>query len=298
MLKQRLIAAALGLPMLFVLLWLNWFLRNQGSTDDLPILGIVLLIAGASGWEVSRVVRHRFPYASSVNGLYAALIIPFIVHAVRMLPTSHGLAPVSSLGLLIDSLGATACMMMLFLGAWGDVEHRGWTGVRENVVVVLAGLYLGVTTSILLLLGETRWHELALAFLFVGVFGLDTAAYFAGKYIGGPQIAPHVSPKKTLTGSVAGLMAAMLLALVFLGIPGVPGGDALYARVQWWEFAVLGLAIGVFGQIGDLMESAFKRWGGVKDAGFVIPGHGGFLDRFDSLFLAAPVFFLLLRFFS
>lgn len=302
MLRQRLVAAALGLPMLFVLLWLNWFLREHGSPDDLPLLGIVLLIAGASGWEVSRVVRQRYPQTSPFNGVYAALILPFMVHAIRL--TSHGQEwiPVSSVGLLLDSLGVTATVMLLFLAVYGDIEQRGREGLRENVGVLLGGLYIGATLSSLLLLVETPHHEMAVVFVFMLVFALDTAAYFGGKQFGGMLLAPTISPKKTVSGAVCGLLATVVLALLFKCVPASLGtagaGQAawlnLSADLMWTHLLWLGLSIGIIGQVGDLVESVFKRWGGVKDSGIIIPGHGGFLDRFDSLFLAAPMCYLLL----
>ncbi len=302
MLRQRLVAAALGLPMLFVLLWLNWFLREHGSPDDLPLLGIVLLIAGASGWEVSRVVRQRYPHTSPFNGVYAALILPFMVHAIRL--TSHGQEwiPSSSVGLLLDSLGITAAVMLLFLAIYGDIEQRGREGLRENVSVLLGGLYIGATLSSLLLLVETPHHEMTVVFVFMLVFALDTAAYFGGKQFGGMLLAPAVSPKKTVSGALCGLLATVVLALLFKCVPASLGtageGQAawlnLSADLKWTHLLWLGLSIGIIGQVGDLVESAFKRWGGVKDSGVIIPGHGGFLDRFDSLFLAAPMCYLLL----
>ncbi len=318
MLRQRLVAAALGLPMLFVLLWLNWFLRAETSPtflpwlqrikyDDLPLLAIALIIAGASGWEVSQVVRHRYPHTAKWNGVYAATILIFLVHAIRLASPGTGRpsVPVSSVGLLIDSLGSTAAVMLLFLAVWSDIEQRGREGMLENLYVLLGGLYLGVTLSTLILLGQTPPHEMAIVLLFVLVFGNDTAAYFGGKQFHGPKLAPAVSPKKTVSGALCGLLATVVLAIMFklLLMPhtAVPFSALPFWRtlgiLSWAQIIVLALGIGIFGDIGDLLESFFKRWGGVKDAGSVIPGHGGFLDRFDSLFLAAPVCYLLIAYF-
>jgi phosphatidate cytidylyltransferase len=304
MLRQRLIAAALGLPMLFALLWLNWWLRVRWhSPDDLPLLLIVLLIAGISGWEVSKVVQQRLRYASAMNGVYAALIIPFMVHAIRLASQGDARVPVSSLGLLIDSVGVTAVVMFLFLAVWSDIEHRGWIGLRENLIVIAAGVYLGGTTSALLLIGETPMHEIAVAVIFATVFAVDTAAYFGGLHFDGPALAPHISPKKTVSGAVCGLCAAVVFLLVVKAVaPALPSvsqawwnfGGYFASSQAWWQLVWLGISVGILGQIGDLVESSFKRWGQVKDSGHVLPGHGGFLDRFDSLFLAAPVFYLML----
>lgn len=301
MLRERLVGAALGLPALVALLALNWYLRQHGSTDDLPLLGTVLLIAGASGLEVGHVVRARYPHAGLLNGLYAAIILPLIVHAITI--TGDGHTVTGSFGLLFDSLVATAAMMLLFLAVWSDVEQRGRDGLRENIIVLLAGIYLGGTLSTLLLLGETPLHEVGVAFVFMMVIALDTAAYFGGKTFGGARLAPRISPSKTVSGAICGLLGAMVLALAFKAMPAIRDTTGqlawwdLGARVGWLQILLLGAGIGILGQAGDLVESAFKRWGGVKDSGHVIPGHGGFLDRFDSLFLAAPLAYLLLRLF-
>ncbi len=322
--------------MLFVLLWLNWFLRTHAGvgaaviepsfkTDDLPLLLITLVIGGAAGWEVSQVVRRRYPSTGRWNGVYAATLLIFIMHAIRL--TSVGMArpslPVSSVGLLIDSLGSTAAVMLLFLAVWSDIEQRGREGMVENLYVVLIGLYLGIAMSCILLLGETPPHELAVLLLFVLVFGLDTTAYFCGKLLHGPKLAPAISPGKTISGAACGLLAAVLLAVLFKllltaagahlvnliagvlsGFKAVPipaSALPLWLFIghtfSWPRIIVLALAIGIFGELGDLLESLFKRWGGVKDSGSVIPGHGGFLDRFDSLFLAAPVCYVLMAFY-
>lgn len=286
MLRQRTLVAILGIPVLLLLLWGNHLLRASTlrlGSDDLLLLLLVLIITGFSGWEISRVVRHRFSGAAEWNGVNAAFLIPFLLHTIR--PGSA--VTVSDVGLLIDSVGATACVMLLFLGIWGDVERRGRDGLRENLLVVPAGLYVGLTTSCLLLLSVTPFHELAVLYLFAAVFALDTAAYFGGRCIGGARLAPSISPNKTWAGSISGLLGASLASLVFL--PG-PMGAALH----WWGLLLLGTGIACIGQVGDLLESRFKRWGGVKDSGSTLPGHGGFLDRFDSFFLAAPLCYLLI----
>ncbi|HEY3416808.1 MAG TPA: phosphatidate cytidylyltransferase [Armatimonadota bacterium] len=303
MLRQRLIAALFGLPMLALLLWLNWFLRGKGSMDDLPLLATVVIIAGASGWEFARIVKQRYPKTILLHGVYAALILPFMIHAIRLSMTPGGLIPVGSVGLLIDSLGTTAGVMLLFLGIWTDVEQRGRDGLMQNLFILGGGLYLGTTTAALLLLGATPLHEIAVMFVFLLVFTLDTAAYFGGKYLKGPQLAPHISPKKTISGAIIGLLGTVLLAAV-VKYTGVPWGNIpppehhpwwnLGAFLTWWQLGVVAIAVGIFGQVGDLAESYMKRWGGVKDSGVILPGHGGFLDRFDSLFLAAPITYLLL----
>jgi len=286
--------------MLFLLLWCNWYVRQHFSigSDDLFLLLIVLIIVSISGWEVSQIVRHRFAQAAPWNGVYAALIVPFIIHAIRPNIAGQIVPSVSGFGLLIDSVGATTAVMLLFLGVWSDVERRGREGILENLFVVPAGFYLGITSSFLLLLGETHFHEMAAVYLFIIVFALDTAAYFGGKYIGGARIAPAISPNKTWSGSIIGFLGACLFSVLFLLLPGVPGIAARIGDViPWWGLLLVGGGAGIAGQIGDLVESAFKRWGGVKDSGQALPGHGGFLDRFDSFFLAAPVGYLLMLIF-
>lgn len=302
MLRQRLVGAALYLPLLLVLLWLNWLLRMRGNADDLPLLAVVLIIATACGWEVSHVVRKRRPRASPWNGVYAALILPFLVHAIRPGHDAAGhLTAVGSPGLLVDSLGATTAVMLLFLAVWSDIEQRGREGLVENLAAAAAGLYIGTSMSAIVLLGGSTLHEAGVLFVFLVVFALDTAAYFGGKLFNGPRLAPRVSPNKTLGGAGCGLLAAVALALLLKASAPLLGAEAswgsLGAHLGWGQLAIVGLAIGVLGQVGDLLESAFKRWGAVKDAGVAIPGHGGFLDRFDSLLLAAPAAYLLLALF-
>ena len=114
-------------------------------------------------------------------------------------------------------------------------------------------------------------------------FASDTAAYFVGKGLGRHKLAPLISPGKTWEGTIGGLVGAVLFSLLFtLSTP-------FSLPIEWGEALLLGLLVSVFGQIGDLLESLFKRYVGVKDSGKLIPGHGGFLDRMDSIVFAGAV---------
>ncbi len=148
----------------------------------------------------------------------------------------------------------------------------------------------GISSSALLLIAfplsyAVRLHALGregprlLLFVLVITWAGDTAAYFAGRATGRFPFAPQLSPKKTWEGAIAGFVASLLVALAF---------------TRWLNIAVSHLLImaalgNVAGQVGDLLESAYKRSAGIKDSGTLLPGHGGILDRIDALILAIPV---------
>lgn len=123
----------------------------------------------------------------------------------------------------------------------------------------------------------------------------DSCAYFGGRAIGGRKLLPSVSPAKTVSGGVAGLLGAMGSGalLAWLLLPFLGGGLPLTVAAG----ALLGLVIGVAAQVGDLAESVLKREAGLKDSGSLLPGHGGVLDRFDAVFFTLPLTYLLLPLF-
>jgi phosphatidate cytidylyltransferase len=148
----------------------------------------------------------------------------------------------------------------------------------------------GISSSGLLLVAfpltyAIRLHALGregprlLLFVLVLIWASDSAAYFAGRALGKHPFAPHLSPKKTWEGSIAGFASSIVVAFAF---------------TRWLSIPIVillgGAALGnIAGQIGDLLESAYKRSAGVKDSGALLPGHGGMLDRIDALILAIPV---------
>lgn len=126
-----------------------------------------------------------------------------------------------------------------------------------------------------------RWLLLAL----LVIWAADTGAYFAGRYFGKHKLSPRISPNKTIEGLIGGAVASLLVALV-----GAPLAGATLAQLPWVALVVV-VTVG-FSVVGDLFESLLKRHVGAKDSGDLIPGHGGILDRIDSVLAALPVFAL------
>lgn len=157
-------------------------------------------------------------------------------------------------------------------------------------VTVLGALYVGWLFSYLVrirgLPGEiTIWGVQSekgawlVAFVILVTWTCDTGAYFAGRAFGKKKMAPSLSPGKTFEGSLGGLLSSIVLAVVLGLIMRLPIGHAF----------ILGGLIGILGQMGDLVESSFKREIGIKDFGAMLPGHGGTLDRFDSILFTGPM---------
>lgn len=149
----------------------------------------------------------------------------------------------------------------------------------EMAMALLATSYVGLFVYVYLLRTlPDGW--IWVVFMVVGTWVSDTTAFFVGRYFGKHRLARVLSPGKTIEGAIGGIAGSILVAAAFLFIyPFLPRAPLL----------VLGCLLGVAAQAGDLVESAFKRQAGVKDAGDIIPGHGGMLDRFDSMLFTAPL---------
>ncbi len=146
-------------------------------------------------------------------------------------------------------------------------------------------IYFGaVIIAILSIRSDNNWGIVAGVFLASSVWMTDTGAFFAGRFLGGARLSPEISPAKTWSGAIGGLIIGALSgSLVWL----------IAVPTNWWIGLILAAIFSFFGQIGDLIESAIKRRFLIKDSSDLIPGHGGLLDRLDSLTLASLVFFII-----
>lgn len=174
----------------------------------------------------------------------------------------------------------TVLVLWLLIGLGRLALTYPKTSLSEASFNLLAVFYSVVLLSHLYLLRQLP-NGIVWTFLTIFlVWATDTGAYLIGKQFGSHLLAPQVSPKKTVEGSLGGLLFSIVVALVFWRNAG---------GATWITYIILAVIIGVSAQIGDLFESALKRSAGVKDSGKLIPGHGGILDRFDSLIFALPL---------
>ena len=177
---------------------------------------------------------------------------------------------------LLGTLGIALCLPLLSAKPLRD-------SLTDGMVLVMGVLYVGLTLSALLSTRALPDGALLIFFVVLVTWAADTGAYVAGKSLGRHPLAPVVSPKKTYEGLLGGLLLACLAAVVARAwfLPGFSLVDCL----------VLGVVLTMAGLIGDLAESAMKRSTGFKDSGALIPGHGGMLDRLDSLLFTGPAFY-------
>jgi phosphatidate cytidylyltransferase len=190
--------------------------------------------------------------------------------------------------------GALANAAATLLGVFYVTFSLGsFVGIRELFVpadfpvyahfpVTGPGIPEGITDQVY------RWGGFTVLSILGAIWVCDSSAYFAGRAFGRHKLFPRVSPNKTWEGAIAGFAGAVLTFVLFrqFSLP----------YLTLWQATVCGAIVGVFGQLGDLAESLLKRDAGVKDSSTLIPGHGGVLDRFDSLLFAAPLLFFYLDF--
>jgi phosphatidate cytidylyltransferase len=247
-----------------------------------PLAGL-LAVAGVLG------VREIYDFAARLGvdplrrtGMTAALAAPLGTYWAKGSEV-HFAEPALYL-LALWLIGVVA------LAAW----RRGPTGrpLAAAAVTVFGVAYAGVLPAFAIVLrhppgvGPASWPGTALLFFPLALTWIgDTAAYAGGTAIGGPKLAPTLSPKKTWAGAVCGFGCTLLVAAGYAAWILGPAGYA----VRLLPALAMGAVISVVGQVGDVSESVFKREVGLKDSSALIPGHGGVLDRFDSLYFVLPV---------
>ena len=170
------------------------------------------------------------------------------------------------------------------------VVNRGRKGAVTTWAYAVGGpVYIGFLLTHALMLRELEGGADSsrdwLLFAILVTFATDTGAFFTGRAVGRHKLAPSISPNKTLEGSIGGFVWAVGIALAL--------GGLLELSVPLWQQALMGAAVGLLAQLGDLAESRLKRATGVKDTGSFLPGHGGILDRLDSVVFTLPVVYYL-----
>lgn len=251
---------------------------QQRVLSGIVLIAVALTLTWAGG------IWYRL-LAAAISG--AVLYEWLSMTAQGEKPSNRWLA-ISLLAVLLILLVSGASISFLSMALVGAVIVTGAHAVRfeagfwPTLGLAYAGL-LGVALSALR--GDDAAGLYATLFLFAVVWATDILAYFVGRAVGGPRLAPSISPGKTWSGAVGGTVSALIAGLAVASYFGSPLG--------WAALAVLILVLSVVSQIGDLFESSIKRRFGAKDSSQLIPGHGGVMDRVDGLATASFALFLI-----
>ncbi|WP_088342514.1 MULTISPECIES: phosphatidate cytidylyltransferase [Rhodomicrobium] len=218
---------------------------------------LITLFIAAMAWEWGRLVRN--------SGFDAAFFVQLAATAIASWATVRGCLSCALFAVILGTIGVFA------VRAFKDERPQAWWSA--------AGVYYAGLPAIALiwLRSDAAYGWQAILYIFAIVWTTDSAAYVFGRWLGGPKLAPRISPKKTWSGLIGGALAAGLAGLIFGILIGESNG----------RLALLAIGLAAVAQLGDLGESALKRVFGMKDSSGLIPGHGGVLDRIDGLVVVA-----------
>lgn len=257
MLKTRILSACVFVPVILAAVFFgSWVFA-----------ALVLAIVVIGGYEYGKMVEvndcHFLPWLYYPSGV-------ILVVLAQLFPENPGIL------LAALFLSFAAYMVFFILGKYP---------LKEIAVNFVAVVYLPVTMCTAVLLRSSIEDGMWFLYLLLIIqWFTDSGAYLLGSAFGRHKLMPKVSPKKSVEGAVGGIIVAVIGAVLLNAFTGLlPVGLMIAAAI----------IVSIGGQIGDLCESAVKRWAGVKDSGKLIPGHGGILDRFDSMLFASPLLYFI-----
>ena len=310
--KSRFLTALGIVLVLAVAFILKFYVSNYFF--DVLVLGIAVF----SSFEMSKILSKMGKY----NDKIMIVLFPIALMAAVLL----GIASDSSIGLLI-TIAIEVCIIVVFflitfiipMITFKKTAAEIRTRKIEKTSVVDFSFKKALNTALIFIYPSflitfltfiNHFEDMSTTFAGIGYNGIvslvvllfaflipiftDTFAYLVGGIFGGKKLAPKISPKKTISGAVGGFLFCILLSIVVFSIfNAIPSIATIFENtgINLWKVALISAIGSILSQIGDLIESWFKRSAGVKDSGNILPGHGGMLDRFDSYMLVAPFVF-------
>jgi phosphatidate cytidylyltransferase len=263
-LTKRFLTSIILVPLVVAAIWFD---------EPLPWLTLfVLAWGGLAVYEFYKLVAATkvMPFITlGIVGTVLFIVSPYLDHGNLGAPLLAGFMIITLLRTVLQH------------------EHRN--GFAAWIWTLAGVLYVGWFLSHMVALRDLEMGREWVLLAFIVTFASDSAAYLIGSKWGHTRLAPSISPSKTWEGAIAGVFAAAIVSALL--------GWLLNLPLNYLSLALLGLAVSILGQFGDLAESVFKRNMGTKDSGVIIPGHGGFLDRMDSiLFAGVAVYYVVIWF--
>ncbi len=262
MLRERVLTAIIGLPLLIAAVWFGapWF----------SILIVAAVILGIIEFYRLVTLANSKPFA-----------FIGIAWSVLLLLTPY--CPFVQCTSLVMTVGISISLFWLLAKSSDSTAFSNWAWTVGGV------LYIGWMATYWIYLRDLESGMLWTFWTLFTVFASDIGAFFVGRTWGKHAMAPVISPKKTWEGAFGGLFSSILVSIVF--------GIAFSLPLTWWQLGLFGTGINILAQIGDLIESLLKRNTHVKNASNLLPGHGGMLDRLDSLLLSGAFVYYVILFF-
>lgn len=291
---QRSLTALVGIPVLVAAIWLG-----------APWLTVLVVVAGTTAiWELYRMTP---PGVGHLPVIFGAAWIAALLSGAQAASGRDNFLVISGSVMAVGSFAALLWLIAFYRSDTGtdtgsDAGVDAPAGAKSYLLgfsyLVLGPVYVGFSLATALMLreisgsdGDSDLGRSWLLFALLVTFAVDTGAYLVGRAVGRRPMAPSISPNKTWEGSVGGFVSAVAAVLVL--------GLVFDLEIPVWQTLIIGAVVGVVAQWGDLFESKLKRIADVKDAGSIIPGHGGLLDRLDSILFALPaVYYLLVTVFA
>lgn len=231
--------------------------------------GLLLLLALIGYWEFARLNNQSWKRIDILLGFVAVIGI-----TLPQLPFGWELPP-----------STTIIWILMFILLCGTVFSKNRINLEHISVMFLGAVYVSIGFHYMAVTRDLPHGIFWSALTFACIWASDAGAYFVGKAIGKTKLWPSISPNKTIEGAVGGLVIAIITALIFA-----------FIRPEWLAYGqalLIGLTAAAAGQLGDLIQSAYKRFRDVKDSGQLLPGHGGVLDRTDSWLIVFPLVHML-----
>lgn len=270
--KKRIITAAVLVPALVALLLFGNSVAIALAIAVVSVMGLIEFYK-AVGLQKHRVLCFFCCVAGAVIPLLPIIIKAFAINEMTK----------SMIGLMCYVF--ILILFVIMLVCYKKVS------VTDVSLAIFALIYISYfLTNILYIRQMERGHFL-IWLVFIGAFLTDSCAYFVGTFCGKHKLCPNISPKKTVEGAIGGVIGCMLFYVLY----GLLMKYAFMVDVSLIKLSILGFMVSIVAVIGDLVASVIKRHYGIKDYGTLFPGHGGILDRCDSLILVAPIVYLFLR---
>lgn len=272
-LTKRILTALIAAPLALAMVYIG----------GLPLAAFLAAVSAGCAWELYRIAREGGLDPVDALGVPLSGAVPLAVYA-------------ASIGAYTPSLAVPAVAMLVIFATVIWARGTGGRPLGAAASTVFGILYTGGLLSFGYALREypyavgDRAGSVLVAFPLVLTWASDIGAFFVGRTVGGPKLIPAVSPGKTVSGALGGLVATVVVSWLYVRYALVPAASLTMTLPA---IILFGVVISVAAQVGDLAESLLKREANVKDSSRLLPGHGGLLDRLDSVLFVLPVAYLL-----